>query len=117
MASLPKIEKFLFMISTGITGLQIFEKFKMTTPELRRFIDFCKQRPDLSIEAMGPSFIIEKYNSQIKELFDAIIEDVESSKLETLSEENAREIRINLEKLYDLVSRIYNFTRANVMPV
>lgn len=116
MASLPKLEKLLFIISTGITGLEIYNEYGIVLTELKYFIGFCKEKQDLSVRAMGPSLLVQKYSQPIKESYDHVIGEMQDFDPEKSSKEKAKEILLELDNLHDLISRVYDLARATTMP-
>jgi len=115
MASLPKLEKFLFTISTGITGLELLKEFGVETNELEYFINYCRETPDLSVNAMGPSYLIERYTPQIKSSYDHIISEMKVFS-KTTPKEKISCIITELEALHDLISRVYNVSKVTITP-
>lgn len=115
MASLPKLEKFLFTISTGITGLELLKEFGVETNELEYFINYCRETPDLSVNAMGPSYLIERYTPQIKSSYDHIISEMKAFS-KTAPKEKIGCMITELEALHDLISRVYNVSKVTITP-
>jgi len=116
MASLPKLERLLFVISTGITGLEIYREYGVASTELKYFIGFCNEKQDLSVRAMGPSLLVQKYSQPIKESYDHVIGEMQDFDAEKISKEKAQKILLELDNLHDLISRVYDLTRVTTMP-
>lgn len=113
MASLPKLENFLFTISTGITGFQLFDEYGIKSDELHYFINFCKSDNDLSVSAMGPCSST-RYNERIQKSLNNIVEEVKHFDLNENSKEKTEEVIKELSELHDLITQVYDVARDTV---
>jgi hypothetical protein len=112
VASLPKMEKFLFTISTGITGLEILKEYGAKSTELEYFINFCREKQDLSVSAMGPSSLTQRYSERIKGSYNRVIDEMQDFFSKDYSKEKVETILLELSDLHDLLSKIYDVAKS-----
>lgn len=116
MASLPKLERFLFTLSTGITGLELLNDFKIQSTELQYFMNFCKEPHDLSVSAMGPSALTQRDNERITESYLKIIEKMKHFDSENNEKETTDKLITELNDLHDLIAKVYDVSKATTVP-
>lgn len=112
VASLPKMEKFLFTISTGITGLEILKDFGIKSTELEYFINFCREKQDLSVSAMGPSSLTQRYRERINASYNKVITKMQDFSSEDCSKEKTETILLELSDLHDLLNKVYDVAKS-----
>lgn len=116
MASLPKLERFLFTLSTGITGLELLNDYEIQSTELQYFINFCKEPHDLSVSAMGPSALTQRDNDRIRESYTKIMEKMAHFDYKNNSKEKTDKIIMELTDLHDLIGKVYDVSKAVAVP-
>jgi hypothetical protein len=116
MASLPKLEKFLFTLSTGITGLELLNEYEIQSTELQYFINFCKEPHDLSVSAMGPSALTQRDNARIKESYTKLMEEMAHFNSQNNVKAKTEKIILELTDLHDLIGKVYDVSKATAVP-
>ncbi len=116
MASLPKLERFLFTLSTGITGLELLNDYEIQSTELQYFINFCKEPHDLSVSAMGPSALTQRDNDRIRESYTKIMEKMAHFDSKNNTKEKTDKIIMELTDLHDLIGKVYDVSKAVAVP-
>jgi len=116
MASLPKLEKFLFTLSTGLTGLELLKEYGIQSSELQYFINFCKEPHDLSVSAMGPSNLTQRQNERIKVSYSKIVDEMKNFNAQDCSGKDTEKVIQELTDLHDLIGKVYDVSKATAIP-
>ena len=115
MVSVPQIEKFLFTLSSGITGFSFLRDYGEVTPELQFFLSFFKE-DNIPIYAIGPSIQIENSFQDITTAYNDLIKKIQYFDPKKISNEQISKTMEEIKKFHSLVSNIYGRTRVNILP-
>jgi len=116
LASYSRIEAWLSVVASGITGLGLLRDYGIRSPELEYFIEYCGKQT-ISVKALAPSPLTNEYEPLIRSAFTQLL-----SKLESIKDENAttdlfdRAIE-DARKVYGLLSAMYQTVKSNLVAI